>query len=177
MSSENYCDVHREGCGSFFRTNAASVIATSSASVSAVSSLSILYVIFISEMRFKSVYHRLMTSLATFDFISSLAIALTTVPMPRDVIYPYEGGRVYGTVATCEAQGFASIFGGVGSFFISLGLSVFYVSIIQFRIKDRPLKRYLEPCIHIFALASAIGFAVSKSLLLYLSKNASSTRF
>jgi hypothetical protein len=163
MSFENYCedDIPKEGCGSFFLTNTASFITTASASISALSSLTIVYVVLRSPMKLRSVYHRIMTSMATYDFFSSLALSLTTIPMPTDVIYPYQGRRIYGTVATCEAQSFFIMFGIVGSLFMALGLSAFYVAIIQFRIKDRLLRRYLEPAIHCVAFAFAAGISVS----------------
>jgi hypothetical protein len=164
MTFQTYCEGPpplKEGCNSFFITNTASFTTTVSASISAVSSLTILYIVFRSPVRFGSVYHRIMTSIAIFDFISSLALSLTTIPIPTDVIYQYQGNRVYGTVATCDAQAFAIMFGCVGSFFMTLGLCVFYVAIIQFRIKDEKLRKYLEPSIHIIALAFAAGFSVS----------------
>lgn len=163
MSFQTYCEGPpplNEGCDSFFVTSTASFTTTASASISAVSSLTILYIVLRSSMRFGSAYHRIMTSIAIFDFISSLALSLTTIPIPTDVIYPYQGNRVYGTVATCDAQAFAIMFGCVGSFFMTLGLFVFYVAIIQFRIKDTKLRKCLEPSIHIIAFAFAAGFSV-----------------
>lgn len=173
MTFQTYCEGPpplKEGCNSFFITNTASFITTVSASISVVSSLTILYIVFRSTVGFGSVYHRIMTSIAIFDFISSLALSLTTIPIPTDVIYQYQGNRVYGTVATCDAQAFAIMFGCVGSFFMTLGLCVFYVAIIC-RIKDTKLRKYLEPSIHIIAYALAAGFSVSRVLVVTVPAN------
>jgi len=164
MDFTNYCSdtsLNPVGCNSFFLTNTALITVTTSATVSVLSSLTILYVVYRSERQFRSVYHRIITGIAFFDLISSLAIALTTIPMPKDVIYPFEGQRVYGTVETCEAQGFMITFGFLGSLCMSCGLSIFYASIIHFRMKDRKLRRCLEPTIHGFAWFTSLTVAVS----------------
>lgn len=163
MNYTGYCDDNprREGCDSFYLTLEASYIPTVSGSISAVSSLLILIIACRSLSHLGSVYHRIMVGMSFFDLISSLAIAFTTTAMPSNVIYPFEGRRVYGNTATCEAQGFFFIFGGVGVFLMISGLSIFYASLIQFRISDKNLRRYLEPAIHIFAWTGALGSSVS----------------
>ena len=171
LNYANFCDgttynpFDQVTCKSFFFTNVATITSTFTGTLSALSSLAILYAIVRSEQHFGSVYHRIMTSVAFFDFISSTAIALTTIPMPKDVLYPFQGRRVYGTVGTCETQGFAVVFGFLGSFFMFSGLMVYYVSVIQFKISDRKLKRYLEPSIQGFAWVFSLLTSVSSNLI------------
>ena len=55
-------------------------------------------------------YHRIILSLSASDSLVSLAIALTTIPMPREVIYPFEMPS-YGNVETCIVQGISYITG------------------------------------------------------------------
>ena len=164
MNFTNYCDSSpplKEGCDSFFLTKTASYIATTTSTVSIISSISILYIVARSTQKFRSSYHRIMTSIAIFDLVGSLAMSLSTIPMPKDVIYPFEGGRVYGNTETCEAQAFLILFGCIGSLLMFWGLQIFYVSIIQFNISDKVLRRYLEPAIHICAWLFASGVPVS----------------
>lgn len=105
-----------------------------------------------------------MGSLAFFDAISSFAIALNNVPMPQDTIYPFEGhldGRLRGSVSSCEIQGLTYAFGYLGSYFTFMGLMIFYASIIQFKISDAMMKRYLEPLIQGVAWILPFGLTVS----------------
>ena len=160
----NYCDPSsplKEGCDSFYLTKTASYTATGTSTVSIISSMSILYIVARSAQKLRSTYHRIMTNIAIFDLVGSLAMSLSTIPMPKDVIYPFEGGRVYGNIETCEAQAFLILFGCIGSLLMFWGLQIFYVSIIQFNISDKVLRRYLEPAIHICAWLSASVVPVS----------------
>lgn len=158
----NYCDAvpKPEGCGSFYLTAEASYIPTISGSISAASSFFILIIATKTIILHGSVYHRIMASMAIFDLVASVALAFTTTAMPKDVVYPFEGRRVYGTVGTCEAQAFGFVFGGVGSFFMIIGLSIFYASLIQFRMSDTNLRYVLEPIIHFVAWAGATSASV-----------------
>ncbi len=162
LTNSNYCNsgTVKLGCGSFFQTVAAISITSVSATVSALSSFIILVVIARSQIRLGSAYHRIIAGMAFFDLVGSLAMMLTTIPMPPDTIYPFQGA-VYGNVGTCEAQGFFFVFGYSGSFFMNCSLNLFYVSLIHFRMADWKIRRLLEPCAHIFSWGFAIGTSVS----------------
>jgi len=164
-SSNDYCgEGDGRGCNTFFQTTTAIGITSAAATTSAVSSLVILVIIGRSQIQLRSVYHRIIASMAFFDLIGSMAMALTTVPMPRDTIYPYHAS-MYGNVQSCEAQGFFFVFGCSGSFLINCGLHIFYVSIIQFRTSDCRIRFVLEPCIHVVTWVFAI--VTSVFLLVY----------
>jgi hypothetical protein len=147
---DDYCNnplVPSKICDNFFLSREASIIATISGSVSTISSIIAITVIIRSEIKLSSVYHRIIFAMCIFDIIGSIAMALNSIPMPKDQIYPFEGGS-YGTVATCEAQSIAVLLGVMGSYHYTCGLSIFYVCIILFQIGDHKIRRYLEPCIH-----------------------------
>ena len=167
MSINNYCDHPSKPCDTFYFTGCASYLATTGGIISAVSSLIVLIVVYRSEIRFRSVYNRMMMCMAIFDFISSIALSFTTIPMPIDAIYPFKGKGMLGNVLTCEVQGFATIFGYIGSFLMNCGLNIFYISIIQFRISDLKMRRYFEPSILILAWSCSAGTAVSKTMHLF----------
>jgi len=153
----NTCDLYPTDkyCNTFYVTKAAIIIATTTGSISLISSVVILIVINRSEIRFSSIYHRIIAAQSLMDIIVSLAILLTTLPMPRDQIYPFEGPTL-GTVTTCQIQGFAYILGIIGTFLYHNGLAYFYVFIIQFRVNDEKMRTFVEPTIHIFTCLSSI---------------------
>lgn len=98
-----------------------------------------------------------------WDIISSAAIALTTWPMPKDTIYPFEG-KMYGTIATCEAQAFLK-FLGLG--YVTLGcatLNVYYVCSIRYSMSEERIKKVVLPIM--FAIATAISVSLVTTLLL-----------
>jgi hypothetical protein len=66
----------------------------------------------------------LATSLA--DCMASLAISMTTLPMPRGVIYPF-AGKSFGNTATCVIQGSAYLIGNTFVFCMSFLLNIFYL--------------------------------------------------
>ena len=108
--------------GKFYFTWAGFIIPTMTGSLSFLSSLTI--VIFILRSKSNTIYHRILVFLSLSDMITSLAIALTTLPMPRDVIYPFAGPS-YGTIGTCEAQGLAYVVGN-GLVYSTNGILNFY---------------------------------------------------
>jgi len=76
--------------------------------------------------------------------LTSLAIALTTIPMPKDVIYPFEG-RNYGTTATCEAQGLVYITGSAIVICMNVILNVYYLFLLRCKIKAETFSKIIEP--------------------------------
>lgn len=115
----------------------------------------ILYLI-LSEARQKlrSPYHRLMLGLSTLDFLNSLMMVVLgpwAVPEGTEFVV---GAR--GTITTCEISGFFLnlIF---GSMWYSLGLAVFFLSIVRFEMKQQRFARWIEPVFHFLAFTSPIA--------------------
>lgn len=108
----------------FYFSKAAIVIPSITGSVSFLSSGIVIYVI--ARSRVFSTYHRIMLGTSVADCIASLAIALTTLPMPRDVIYPF-AGHALGNVKTCEVQGLSYLIGNCFVFCMTFLLDIFYL--------------------------------------------------
>ncbi len=139
-----------------------SILGTVGGIVSAIFSFISITVIWRSQVRLSSIYHRIMFMMSMMDIVNSVAISLSTLPMPSDGIYPFNGTSI-GNIATCEAQAFAHIAGTGGSFFYICGLSFFYLCLIQIRMSDKCIRRCIEPCIHLFGFVIPLINAVSKS--------------
>jgi hypothetical protein len=159
----DFCDIYAPLCDTFYLTKTASTMATVSSTITVIASIISISVISRSQIRLSSVYHRIIFFMSILDLIGSTAMALTTIPMPKDQIYAFEGGT-YGTVATCEAQGILFLYGIGGSFHYSSGLCLFYLCIIVFQMSDRKIRRYLEPSIHFFSNVLPFANVVSVTL-------------
>jgi len=145
-------------------------------SISAVSSSLIIYLIYRSKPKLSTIYHRIMFGMSVADIMASTAMALTTLPMPRNDD-PYwaetfliaEGdpdglGTVYwrdqtklGTRQTCAAQGFFFVTGIFIMFSYNGTLCVYYACAIALRMKEAKIRKKIEPVIH--GLPLLIGLA------------------
>ena len=95
--------------------------------------------------------------------ITSLAIALTTLPMPRDVIYPFAGPS-YGTIGTCEAQGLAYVVGN-GLVYSTNGiLNFYYACTLSFNMKEATFQKYFEFPLYIGAILASVLSSTLKLL-------------
>ena len=140
------------------------------ASISVISSALIVFVIYRSQIKLSSVYHRIIFVMSSADIIGSTAILLTTIPMPRDQIYPYRGAS-YGTVTTCEIQGFLVLYNNGVALTYNCGLSLFYLCLVYFQMKDENIRKYVEPTIHIFCWIVPLIISVSTSYYLERGRN------
>ena len=136
-------------------------------SISAVSSSLIIYLIYRSKPKLSTIYHRIMFGMSVADIMASTAMALTTLPMPRNDD-PYwaetfsiaedvqDGlGTVYwrdqtklGTRQTCVAQGFFVAIGIIIMFSYNGTLCVYYACAIALRMKEAKIRKKIEPFIH-----------------------------
>ena len=83
---------------------------------SMISTSVIMYLIFRSAQRLSTVYHRIMFCMSAFDIIGYFALALTFLPMPKEMPLEEElgisfPGSRYGNTFTCNLQGFSVMFG------------------------------------------------------------------
>jgi hypothetical protein len=140
---------------SFYFTKAGFIIPIITGWMSCISSLTIIS--FILRSKSNTIYHRIMFGLSSADIITSLAIALTTLPMPKDVIYPFSGPS-YGTIGTCEAQGFMYIMGSSLAFCMMAALNVYYACTLSFNVREEVFRRFIEPVLYVISItASVIG--------------------
>ena len=99
----------------------------------------------------------LLISLA--DIITSLAIASTTLPMPKDVIYPFETPS-YGTAASCNAQGIMYLFGNGFLFLVNGILHIYYLLRLRFGMNDLIFSTRVEPILCLLSLGISIGLTI-----------------
>jgi len=109
----------------------------------------------------KSVYHRIMFGMNAADILQSIAIAFTTLPMPKDMIYSFKG-VVIGNHTSCQVQGFFLVFGWFMGMMYNAALSIYYLCSINYNMMDQQFRKCLEPCLHVIAIFG--GFVVAVSL-------------
>jgi hypothetical protein len=66
------------------RTKYGAIVPRVTGFLSAISSLIIMYVIVRSSRGLSTIYHRIMFCMSVFDIFTSVAMGLTTLPMPKD---------------------------------------------------------------------------------------------
>eukprot|EP00979_Chaetoceros_neogracilis_P012900 scaffold3548_cov236-Chaetoceros_neogracile.AAC.1 len=139
---------------SFSQTRAGWVIPTVTSIISFCASALIIYIIARSDRnRYTATYHRIMVFMSFADMLSSSAISLTTIPMPKDVneVYNFDG-KSYGTVVTCEIQAFTYVLGIRISAGASLCLSVYYLLTIRYHVSHEVITRCVEPTFLVLTL-------------------------
>jgi hypothetical protein len=145
----------------FYFSKAGSIIPMCSGFISLLSSATMLRMILKSGDN--SMYHQIMFFMGFWDIILSFSIGLTSIPMPKDVVYPFQG-PVYGNFVTCEAQAFAFL---VSSGFIlssNMLLTLYYLCIIRYNVDEEKFKKYARPIF--LSLSTLFTFWMSIQLLM-----------
>ena len=149
-------------------TSFAAIAPRFSGGMSAISSILIIYIIYKSEHKLRTIYHRIMVGMSCADIISSIAVGLSTLPMPSKLPYDppieFKGNRL-GTIATCEAQGFCFVFGFVAVFNYNVMLSLYNACAIAFRMEEDRIVKRVEPILHILPVALGLSMAIPALLL------------
>ena len=128
------------------------VIPTISAIISFVSSATILTIIARSERNpITPTYHRIIGLISIADLIMSFSISLTTFPMPKDVIYAFEG-RSYGNTLTCSIQALCYLLGIYVSYFYSVGLTFYFSLLVRFKVSGKTIRMCFEPILFLITL-------------------------
>eukprot|EP00979_Chaetoceros_neogracilis_P004236 scaffold746_cov293-Chaetoceros_neogracile.AAC.24 len=148
---------------SFYFTKAGIIIPMVTGSISFLSSMIVISIVLRSMSGIKTIYHRIILGLSSADCLTSLAIALTTIPMPKDVIYPFEMPS-YGNIATCEAQGLVYMMGNAFVFCMNGILNIYYLCTLRYNMTEKTFRCYLE--IPLFVAAFAISITIPSTTLL-----------
>ncbi len=125
------------------------------ASLSAVCSILVMSIILrLSPESRTSPYHIIVFFVSFWDAAASTMMALNTTLMRSDVyeVYPSLAGKAFGSIGTCEVQGFVIY---VGSLFIlcsNLVLCVYYLCTFRYGIREEKMKKIVLP----FLLAISI---------------------
>jgi hypothetical protein len=117
-------------------------------SLSAISSAVIIIIILRSESKLSTVYHRILLMMSISDIVTSTAMALTTLPMPKDMIYTQFEGTSIGSTFTCELQGFFYIIGASSTMTYNVILCIYYLCSIRYGYTEVEFQRCLEPILH-----------------------------
>lgn len=113
-------------------------------SLSAISSCVIIFIVLRSLTKLSISYHRIMFFMSVGDVVHSTCIALSTLPMPRDMIYTQFEAPHIGTNATCRAQAVGQLYSHSFTYLQSMVLSTYFYCAINGRIKERNMNRKLE---------------------------------
>lgn len=134
-------------------------------SLSAISSVIILCKILSSYHKLSTIYHRIMFGMSLSNMIGSLAICLTSLPMPSEapygVVYEFDDAKRMGNQLSCEIQGFATMLGLVTSFAYNGTLSLYYAFAIGLKWKDGTIqKRHEVWLFHLVPIVLGLVMAV-----------------
>lgn len=102
-----------------------------------------------------------MIAMSISDILNSLAMALTSLPIPKHgstgndegdlmekvVDFGFSKVTTYGNKATCEAQGFFFLFGSVASYSYNMSLCLYFVSNIVFLMREEDIKKRIGPAL------------------------------
>ncbi len=145
-----------------FITSSIGIAITSiNAAASVTGSFVIIMIILRSGCKLGTVYHRILFCISVSDIIQSFAIALTTLPMPSDMIYEQFGGVVAGTKASCDAQGFLVILGATSSCLLHSVLCIYYLCSVCFKMNNKRFGKVLEAPLYIMSYTFSLFIAVT----------------
>jgi hypothetical protein len=111
-----------------------------------------------------STRHRILVGMSVCDILSSLALFMTSWPVPEEI--PRAIWNV-GTTQTCAAQGFFMQL-SIGTVLYNACLALYYLLVIRYGWKDEYIAKRAEPWMHFIAVAFTLCTgAVSLALDLF----------
>jgi len=111
-----------------------------------------------------STYHLIMFFFSFWDIITSIAIALTTIPMPAEFHETYKNpfvSKAYGTAGTCKTQSFLILMGQCFTICSNIFLSVFYLRSIRYGMTEATMKRKLVPVMLALSCVFSLPVAIA----------------
>ncbi|GFH61821.1 hypothetical protein CTEN210_18297 [Chaetoceros tenuissimus] len=119
----------------------------------------IISILFYSKLKLTRVVRRILFGFCIYDCIYSVCAALSVAMLPKET-----SDYALGTLTSCDIQGFLQQLGGLGCIFYNLSLSVYYVAIMKFHMKEKEIiAKKLEFWIHFIPNS----FAIMSSIFLY----------
>jgi hypothetical protein len=115
-------------------------------SISFIASLSLALHILRTHDGLSTTYHRLVMGLSIADMMSSFAVALSSIMVPKEMNYlvPNAGGNA----ASCGAQGFLIMVGYCSGMMYNSCICCYYLSIVKYNKTDEYIRNKLEPWFH-----------------------------
>jgi hypothetical protein len=126
--------------------NTYGIIIRISGSVSTIASTCLAVHILRSNHGLSTAYHRLVFGICIADILSSIAYALGSTMVPKEMNYLAPGAQ--GNTATCTAQGFLLAVGTFTANMYNCSICFYYLSIIRYNKKDEYIRNKLEPWFH-----------------------------
>jgi len=129
-----------------------------SGSVSLLGSGAIAAMILMSAEKLSRPFRRLIFGLSVMDIIQSLAMTLGPFSLPADL-----DGVLWsmGNTTTCDIQGFALHIGFAGVPMYMLSLTIYYLYVIKFSMKDKIFSTRIEPWLHLVSIGWTIGGGIA----------------
>jgi hypothetical protein len=139
-----------------YQLKSLTVIAMVSGLVSAIASTIILIMIFRSQEKLTTTFHRIMFAMCLSDIVSSLAVASSSIPTPK------EDGLwlASGTTETCEIQGFLRMYGGITTPLYNCGMVIMPMIVIRYNVSREVIRSRVEPVLLAFPFLWGTAFAV-----------------
>ena len=138
------------------------IIITCSALLSLMGSLAIIVFILKSHRGLRTVYHRIIFGMSFFDVLQSLCMALTTLPMPKDMIYPqFNNGLIpiLGNRMSCDIQGFVMTFSACCTICLNPILCIYYFCSICRKMRDDRFRKVIEPSLYVTTICFSLLLA------------------
>lgn len=117
----------------------------------------ILWVILRDRSKLAKTRYRMLFGMSVVDVLNSIALGLSSAPTPAGTFGAYQA---IGNRATCTAQGFFVQLGFAEPAYSST-LSLYFVLVIHFRMRENTIRRRVEPIMHAFAILYPLGTAVA----------------
>ena len=130
-----------------------------SSTLSAISSIALIVILLRSDKGLSTVYHRRIMSIAVATLVASLAMAFSTLPMPKDMIYTAFEGIVAGNTLTCDIQYFFISLGGHSYYWFIMILALYYVCRIVLNKSEQKFRNRIEVPMHIIAAVYSFGMS------------------
>ena len=105
--------------------------------------------------------------MALWDMVTSSMMAITIIPMPKDVKYGFAGVS-YGTFNSCEAQAFLLLLGSGYLVFSNMFLNIYYVCTIRYEITEETFRKIIEPIALLVFTCISMVLPIQFSQLKYL---------
>jgi len=131
-----------------------------SGSISVVSCALIIFIILRSTVGLSTTYHRLIFGLSVAVTMYSFALALSTLPMPTDMMYDQFEGRYIGNTLTCTIQGFVFFYFSSVALGYNVVLCLYYLCSIRYKMSEAHIRKCVEPSLHAAAILPLLPPAV-----------------
>lgn len=132
-------------------------------STSFIASSTLIVSILRSTQKLSKIYRRFIFGLSAFDILQSLSQALSTTMMPKWT----KIWLAVGNDTSCDISAFLAVLGSCGSIVYSLSLTIYFLLVIKFDLKDRNISEKYEPFLHAFPII----YASTVSITIYATGN------